>query len=178
MMTVSLRAAVEPMSLVSQVRAAVAKLDPAIYAADVRTTRELVDKSVAKPRFVMLLLTGFAALALVLALVGTYGVLAYSVNQRRREIGIRMALGAGANAILRLIAGEGGRLAAYGLVIGLVVAAFATRVLEGMLFQVAPADPLAFGLTIILIAGTTMLATLIPALRASRVPSEVVLRGE
>jgi ABC-type antimicrobial peptide transport system permease subunit len=153
-------------------------LDPTIYVADVRTTRELVDASVAKPRFVMMLLTGFAILALLLAMIGTYAVLAYSVNQRRQEIAVRMALGADRESILRLIVSEGGRLAAVGVVVGTAVALFATRALKGMLFAVGATDPLAFGVTITLIAATTLFATLIPALRASRFSSGVVLRGE
>ena len=177
-MSVALRTEVQPLSLVPQLRAIVARLDPTIVVDDIRTTRQLVDESVSKPRFVMVLLTGFAGLGLLLAIVGTYGVLAYSVAQRQREIGIRMALGADRRSVLHLIVGEGGRLAALGIAIGLVTALWATRLLQGMLFQVSSADPLAFGGTIIVIAATTLLATCIPALRAARLNPGVIMRGE
>lgn len=177
-MSVALRTEVQPLSLVPQLRSIVARLDPTIVVDDIRTTRQLVDESVSKPRFVMVLLTGFAGLGLLLAIVGTYGVLAYSVAQRQREIGIRMALGADRRSVLHLIVGEGGRLAALGIAIGLGAALLATRLLQGMLFQVSSADPLAFGGTIIVIAATTLLATCIPALRAAQLNPGVIMRGE
>lgn len=178
MMTLALRTAVDPTSVLPGARAVVAELDPTIVLADVRTTRELIDASVAKPRFIMMLLGGFAALGLILAVVGTYGVFAYFVAQRQREIGIRMALGADSSTVLRWIGGEGVKLAFYGAGIGLVIAFFAARVLESMLFQVQVSDPISYGGTVVIVLLTAILATGVPALRAARLNPGSIMRGD
>jgi predicted permease len=177
-MVMTLRMAVPPLSVVNQVRSHVKELDPTLLVGEVRTTRDLISRSVAQPRFTMLLLLGFALLSLAVAVIGTYGVLAYFVAQRKREIGIRMALGAQRSNILGLIVGEGARLAGYGVGIGIVAALLVSRVLEGMLFQVKPADPVTFVATGLIIALTTILASGLPALAAARLQPESVMRGE
>ena len=120
----------EPTSLANSVGAAVRAIDPELPLADVRTMDDVVDATLARPRTVSALLTAFALIALVLAGVGVYGVMAYSVSQRTQEIGVRMALGATAESVFRLVLGQALKLVAIGVVAGLVAAALLTRLLE------------------------------------------------
>ncbi len=124
----------------------------------------------------MALLTAFAIIALVLTAVGLYGVIAYSVNQRTREIGVRMALGAEPRAVMGLVLGGGIRLAAAGVVIGAAVAAEATRVLRSMLYGVGPGDPWTFVGVGVVVGGVAILASYVPARRALRVEPAEALR--
>ncbi|HET7622174.1 MAG TPA: FtsX-like permease family protein [Gemmatimonadaceae bacterium] len=124
----------------------------------------------------MALLTAFAVIALVLATVGLYGIIAYSVNQRTREIGVRVALGAEPRAIMGLVLGGGIRLAVAGVVIGAAVAAEATRVLRSMLYGVGPGDRWAFGVIGVVVGGVAILASYVPARRALRVGPVEALR--
>ncbi len=139
---------------------------------------EIVSRSVGDRRFSMLLLTVFAALAMVLAAIGTYGVMAYTVVQRTHEIGIRMAIGARAGDILFLVVREGAALAVTGVVLGAVAALALTRVLKSQLYQVSATDPLVFTGVVAMLLGVSMLASLIPAVRASAVDPIRALRHE
>ena len=143
---------------------------------DISSMEEIVSDSVARQRFSMLLLGVFAGLALVLAAVGIYGVMSYSVAQQTREIGIRMALGAQRSDVLKMTVGQGLRLVLTGVAIGLAAAFVLTRVMATLLFGVSPTDPLTFiGISIVLI-GVALLASYIPALRATRVDPMFALR--
>jgi ABC-type antimicrobial peptide transport system permease subunit len=135
-------------------------------------------ESVSRPRFLAQLLALFAGLALALAAVGTYGILAYTVSQRRKEIGIHMALGATRSAVLRMILGQGMRLTLAGLAAGIVAAIGLTRLLQTQLFNVRATDPVIMGAVAVFIAAVASIACLIPANRAAGVDPMVVLRDE
>src|SRR5262249_46823864 len=128
------------------------------------------------PRFTTLLLGGFSALALALALVGLYSVLAHSVAQRRRELAIRLALGASTRSVMRLVFGQGFRLVAIGLLAGLAASAAASRLLTGMLFEVRGSDPESFAFAIVLFLAAAALAMYLPARRASQARAWEALR--
>jgi ABC-type antimicrobial peptide transport system permease subunit len=139
---------------------------------------DLVAKSVGPRRFVMRLLELFGAIALVMTAVGVYGVIAYSVSERTRELGVRAALGASRLAIARLVVGSGLAVVAAGLAVGAVVALAATRYLESSLFGVSAADPLTFASVAIVLLAVTLLAQLVPVARAVRVDPAVALRQD
>jgi putative ABC transport system permease protein len=143
-----------------------------------RSLDDIVESSVAQPRFSSLLLGIFAGLALVLAAVGLYGVMAYSVTQRTNEIGIRMALGAEQNDVVKMVIVQGMRLAIAGLAIGLVGSLGFGRLLASMLYGVSPTDLLTFALMSVALMGVAMLANYIPARRAAKVDPMVALRYE
>ncbi|HET9409725.1 MAG TPA: ABC transporter permease [Candidatus Sulfotelmatobacter sp.] len=144
----------------------------------IRSMDEIVESSVSQPRFLSLLVGTFAALALLLAGIGLYGVMAYSVSQRTSEIGIRMALGAKRKDVLAMVVLQGMKLAIAGIAVGLTSSFLLTRLLSGVLYQVKPADPLTFVLVPIGLAGVAMLANYIPARRAAKVDPMVALRCE
>lgn len=168
----------DPQSVVSGVRAQVQSLDPNLAITNVQTIGEVVDQGLWAPRMGAALLGLFGGLALILAAVGVYGVLSYSVTQQTHEIGIRMALGAQPLGVLKLVVGQGLKLAAAGLVVGLIGALVATRVLSSLLFNVSTHDPVTFiGVSLVLVA-TAALACYIPARRATRVDPIIALRYE
>jgi putative ABC transport system permease protein len=173
-----LRSAGNAESLGEAIRHEVQSLDPNIPVFSVRTMDEVIARSMAERRFALQLLGVFAAVALLLAAIGIYGVMAYSFSQRTHEIGIRIALGAQRMDILRLAVGEGMRLVIIGLAFGLVGAAVLTRFVRTMLFDVSPADPLTFTAISGILAGVAFLACYIPARRATRVDPLVALREE
>jgi putative ABC transport system permease protein len=177
-MTVLVRAATPPLSLIVPIRQILAQLEKDQPMAKIATMDELVGDSVARLRFTTLLLSCFAALALVLACIGIYGVMAYTVAQRTQEIGLRMALGAQRGDVLRLVVGQGFRLTAIGVTFGVGAALALARLMTTLLYGVSAADPLTFVGVAALLACVALLACYIPARRAMRVDPMVALRYE
>jgi putative ABC transport system permease protein len=173
-----IRAATEPANLAVAVRKEVAAIDPTQPVANVKTMEQRVSESVSQPRFRTWLLGAFSVVALILAVVGTYGVTSYSVAQCTRELGIRMALGAPRRTVLALVLGRGMRLAGIGMVTGLAVALALTRVLRSLLFEVSPTDPLTFVMILLLLGMVALVACWLPARRAARIDPMVALRCE
>jgi putative ABC transport system permease protein len=175
---VVVRAAADPENLAGALRAAVSAVDKDVTLSTPRSMDDVRDSSVAQPRFSSQLLGLFALLALVLAAIGLYGLMAYSVTQRRNEIGIRMALGATRENILKLVLRQGSVLALTGIGLGLIASILVTRVLSSLLFAVSPRDPLTFLAVAIVLASIALLASYIPAHRAAKVDPMVALRYE
>lgn len=168
----------DPAALAPAVHAVLREADPTVPLYDVATLDELLAKSVARRRFVMLLLVGFAAISLLLAAVGLYGVISYTVAQRTRELGVRIALAAGRSHIFRLVLGSGAITLAAGLGVGLVAALMITRFLEGQLFQVEALDPGALAGAVAALAVVATVAHLLPIRRALRVDPTIALRQD
>jgi predicted permease len=175
-MTVALRGGTDPAAMLSAVKNDLRNLDPDLPIYYVRTMEQRVNESLARRRFSMLLLGIFAGVALVLATIGVYSVMAYLVNQGTREIGIRMALGASQRNILSLVVREGMALALSGAAIGLTVAFLLTKLIQSLLFGVQATDPLIFAGIPLLLAVIALLASYIPAQRAARIDPLVSLR--
>lgn len=172
------RSEADPAALATALRTRILALDNLTVITRVRTLEELVSASVAQPRFYTLLLALFAGIALTLAVIGMYGVMAYAVSRRTHEIGIRMALGAEAGRIQRLIVGQGMWLIGVGVAVGLLAARLLTRALADLLFGVKPTDPATFVVIAVVLIGAAMLACWIPARRAARVDPLMALRHE
>ena len=168
----------DPASLAGSVRAVIKQIDKDQYVATIQPMTKLVAESVARRRFNALLTGLFAGVALLLASIGIFGVLNYTVAQRTQEIGLRVALGAQTRDVLRLVLGQGVRLILFGLALGLAASLALTRVLAGMLFGVTPTDPFTFVAVSFLLAGVALLACYIPARRATKVDPLVALRYE
>ena len=177
-MTIVLRAEKDPLQLVAAVRSELRQMDPEQPMAAISTMDDLLAGSLARSRFTMLVLGVFAALALVLASVGIYGVIAYSVTQRTQEFGIRMALGANQRDVLRLVLGQGTRLAFLGIGLGVAAALVVTRLMATLLYGVSATDPLTFTAVALLLALVALGACYIPARRATRVDPIVALHYE
>jgi ABC-type antimicrobial peptide transport system permease subunit len=177
-MTVAFRSSVDPAAMVTSVKEQLRNLDPDLPMYYVRTMQQRVDESLARRRFLMLLLGGFAGIALILATIGIYGVMAYLVNQGTREIGIRMALGASRRNILSLVVRRGMALALSGVTIGLAAAFLFTRLMQSLLFGVDATDPITFAAISLLLFLIALLASYIPARRATRIDPMVSLRCE
>jgi ABC-type antimicrobial peptide transport system permease subunit len=178
-MTVAVRSSgIEPSALLQMVRREIAAVDPNVPIAEIRTMQEMVASSVAPWRFTMALLSVFAGVALLLASVGIYGVLAYAVNQRRREVGIRMSLGAQRRDVLQLFLSQGMAVTFFGIVIGLGGAWAATRIMRSLLYSVSPTDPLVFLSVPLAFAAVALLASFLPARKATRVNPVTALRSE
>jgi putative ABC transport system permease protein len=177
-MNLAVRTNVDPKSTVAAIQAAIREIDKDQPVYQIQTTDELIRDSVGTRRFALMILTLFAVLALVLAVSGIYGVISYSVTQRTQEIGIRMALGAEAKDVLRLVLGQFMRLTFAGVVLGLVAAYALTRLMTSLLFGVTPTDVTTFVIVSVSLSLVALVACLIPARRATRVDPLVALRYE
>jgi predicted permease len=177
-MQVALRTQADPRALIASAREAIRSVDPGLPMAKVSTLATLVDDSMTQPRFSMLLLAAFAALALVLASIGIYGVISYTVAQRIQEFGIRLALGAQPRNVFAMVLTQGARLALVGVLFGFAAAFGVTRLMSSVLFGVQPTDPLTFVVVPLLLMAVALLACYIPARRATRVDPINALRYE
>src|SRR5437667_8779317 len=175
-MAVVMKTALAPEKLVSTARQEVRALDPEQPIYDARTLVEIRDKSISRQRLNLTLLGIFASAAL--AVIGLYGVLGYAVTQRQREIGVRMALGAQRRDVLGLVVGHGMRLALVGVGIGLIGALALTRLMNSLLFEIRPFDPLTFVTVTVILPGVALFSCWLPALRAARVDPMEALRCE
>jgi putative ABC transport system permease protein len=172
------RTKTNPMMLARVIQNEVAAIDKDQPVANIKTMENIFSNSIAPRRFSMLLISIFAAIALILSVAGIYSVISYSVAQRKHELGIRMALGANMKDIVKLILGQGFKLVVIGTVIGLAGAFALTRLLQSMLFQVSTTDPLIFSAISILLICIALLASYIPARRATKVDPMIALRHE
>ena len=177
-MTFVIRTVGDPLAIFPHVREVVRSMDPNLPLAEVRTLDQVAAAALSQARFTTLLLAAFAGLALTLATIGIYGVISLLVARRRREIGIRLALGAGSAAILRMVVMRGMTLVAVGLSMGLVAAVALTRVVASLLYAVTPLDPMTFMVVPGILVSVAMLACAIPAARAARLDPVVTLREE
>jgi putative ABC transport system permease protein len=177
-MSVVLRSDRDTRTLAQSLRATIREMDPNLPISELRTLREVTNHALATPRLATWLLGSFAVIAIVLAATGLYGVVALLVARRRQEIGVRMALGAQASSILRMVIGRGMRLAGVGALIGVGGALFLTRLLQGMLYGVTRLDPLTFIVVPAFFAGIVVLACLIPARRAAALDPLIALRED
>jgi putative ABC transport system permease protein len=174
----AVRTSIDPASLEPDVRRLVSSMDSDIPVTDVRTMPELLSLQLSQPRFAMILLSTFAGLALLLTVVGLYGVMAYSVSRRTREIGVRLALGAQRGAVMRMVLGEASILLSLGITIGVVVSLACASLLDTVLYGVHPRDPLVLLLVSISVAMAGFLAAYIPSVRAASVDPMQALRTE
>jgi ABC-type antimicrobial peptide transport system permease subunit len=177
-MTLVVKAARDPRGLVNPVRQAIRSLYSSLPVANVRTMDDVVAATLSAPRFTGMLLGVFAALALALSAIGIYGVLSYIVSRRTREIGIRVAIGAGRAEVLKLVLRGGVGLAMIGIVIGLVLAAALSRLMATLLHDVQPGDPATFATVAAVLTAVAVAASLIPAIRATRVDPVRALKAE
>ena len=177
-MSLVVRSDANSQMLADSMREQVKRLDPALAVANVRLMDQIADAGVATPRFAFFLVGLFAALAIILAAIGTYGVISYSVSQRIPEFGLRLALGAPPRGLLRLVLAQAARLAVTGTVLGVVVALTLARVLRSLIYNVSPADPLTFTAVGLVVIAIALLACYLPARRATRANPMVALRAE
>jgi predicted permease len=177
-MYIVVRGAAPPAALAARVRDEVRRLDPALPLGEMRPLDRVLAASVDPPRLVMLLMTAFAALALALAAIGIYGILSYTVSHRRRELGLRLALGARPADVLRLVVGEALALAAVGALAGAAAAAAGGRLLAGLLYGVRPADPLTTAAVTAVVLGVALVACLGPGRRAALTDPARTLRED
>ena len=176
-LTLVIRSTGDPAALTTVVRERIRSID-----ADIPTTittfERVVSASVADRRFTMLVLSAFGSFALFLAAVGIYGVLAYSVNRRTREIGVRMALGAERRRVLGMILSDGMRAVVPGIVVGVVGALLLSRLMSSLLYGIAPTDPITFSAVVLVLVVVTLVASLVPARRATKVDPMVAIRAQ
>jgi ABC-type antimicrobial peptide transport system permease subunit len=175
---IMIRTSTDPEAVVSAVRKAIESVDRTAAVAQVATMPEVIGRSLASPRFYMLLLGAFAAVAMILALAGLYGMLSYAVAQRTRELGIRIALGATEKRVVHLVVGEGTRLVLGGMAIGLIAGFAVTRLMTSLLYGVSPLDGRVWVAAIVAMLGAGVLAALLPANRAARADPVVAMRAE
>ena len=175
---IAVRTAGDPTSTVRALRASVEAIDPNMPVTRIRTMRDVSAAAVAQPRLTSFLMGAFAVLALLLAAVGIYGVMSFNVSRRINEMGIRMALGAGASDVVGLVVGHGMRLAVGGVALGVVGAVFASKTLEGLLYQVRSTDVATYAGVAVVLVGVALLACYLPARRATRVDPVTALRQE
>ncbi len=177
-LTLVVRTAGDATALAPAVRRAVSSLEPRAVLSDLQTMDDAIADATARPRFYTLLLGLFAAVALALAAIGIYGVMSYAVSRRTHEIGVRVSLGAQRGDVVRLIVGQGMRVALAGTVAGLGGALAASRAMSTILYGVGPADPVAFAVALIVLGAAALVATLVPAHRATRIDPLTALRTE
>src|SRR5262249_28200676 len=177
-LAIAVRTTAEPAGLAAAVIREARAVDPNLPLYDVKTMQQWFSESLARRRFAMLMLGLFSAVALLVAAVGIYGVMSYTVAQRTREIGIRVALGAQTRDVLRLVVRQGMSLTGIGVGIGLVVAIAATRLMASLLFGVRATDPITFAAIALLLAIVALLACFLPARRATKVDPMIALRHE
>jgi ABC-type antimicrobial peptide transport system permease subunit len=177
-MNVVVRTSSDPDALAPSIRKIVQDADATLPMVRYRSMEEVFDDAVARPRFLTTLLSVFAGLALLLAAIGTYGILSYAVTERRQEIGIRMALGASRGSVLQMVMQYGLMLAGVGLVLGLAASAVLTKYLQAQLFNVRPIDPVTMAAVSGFIAVVAVIACLVPAQRATTVNPMIVLRQD
>lgn len=175
---VVLRSSGDPLTLAGPARAVIRELDANVPLSNVRTMTDVLSTALATPRLTGLLLIAFAAIALALAAVGIYGVLAYLVSQRTQEIGIRLAIGADRSEVLRMILRQGLTLAVAGVAVGLAAALLLTRLMQSLLYEVGPADPVTFVAVPIILLVVSLAASYLPARRATRVSPLIALRTQ
>ena len=173
-----IRTSADPVGMTSSIRQQLRTLDPTLPVFGVQTMQDVIYGSVAQPRFRTLLISMFAMLALVLAALGLYGVVAYSVSQRTTELGIRMALGAEPRSILRLVVFRAAGLAVIGLGIGVGISLAGSRIISRFLFGIGPADPVTLVTVSLVILLVALTASLVPALRAAHIDPATALRAE
>jgi len=173
-----IRSTVDPISLEQSVRQIVASIDGDIPVTDVRLMRELMSVELSQPRFTMVLLATFAGLAIILTVVGLYGVMTYSVTRRTREIGVRMALGAQRIAVLKMVLRDAALLVTLGIAVGMVAALASAPVLQSMLYGTGSRDPLVLVAVCVAVTLAGFVAAYVPAFRAARVDPMVALRYE
>jgi predicted permease len=177
-MTFVVRTSVPPTSLARGLAVVVHELDPELPLADVRTMTDVVSLTMARPRVIMTLLTAFAVMAMLLAGVGVYGVMAYSVAQRTQEIGVRLAMGATNGMVFRMVIGQAFTLAVIGIAVGLVGALGTTRVLQTLLYDTEPRDPSTLAIAAVVLMAVAMLASYVPARRGTRIALAEALHPE
>ena len=177
-MTLFIRSQMPPNSLISGVRRQLADIDPQVPLSKIAQMEDVISTAQARPRFLSVLLTIFSSVALVLAAVGIYGLLAYSVARRGKEFGLRMALGAQQQDVLGLVLKQGALMVGSGLIVGLIAALALTRLMSSLLYHVRATDPLTFIVVLLGLAAVAMLASYIPARRATKVNPTVALRYE
>jgi putative ABC transport system permease protein len=165
-------------AIASSIRSSVNELDASVPIFQLKTMSDVVGDSLVRPRFLSLLLGSFSVIALLLAAVGIYGVMAYSVSQRTQEIGVRVALGATTRNVLSMVIGQGLKLTVVGLAVGLTGSFLLSRVMASLLFEISPTDPLTFAMVGIGLAAVALLACFVPARRAAKVDPMVALRYE
>jgi putative ABC transport system permease protein len=177
-MALVIRTSVDPAAMVSSVRSELQQLDPDQPVFNIRTMQQVVQGSVAQPRYRALLLSVFASLALLLAAIGLYGVIARSVTQRTNEVGIRIALGASRSDILNLIVGRTMRLAVGGMLAGLSLALLGAKAISRLLFDISARDPITLGTAGLVMLGVALAASLLPAWRVTRTDPATALKAE
>jgi putative ABC transport system permease protein len=168
----------EPAQEVASIARTVRELEPGAPLSDVATVDQLIDQSLVRPQSLSLMVMSFAGVALLLSIIGIYGVMGYYVQQQLKEISIRMALGGSRGDVARLVIGQGMTVVVIGLVVGLAIALGATRLFASLLFNVGAADPLTFTAVLTLLTTTALLACAVPAWRAIRLQPAAVLRNE
>jgi putative ABC transport system permease protein len=177
-MALTVRTQGDPMRQLAGIRQAIAAIDPNQPLSDIALMADRIDESVGQRRMAMILLGAFAAIGLLLAATGIYGVMSYNVSQRSQEMGVRMALGAGHADVLRIVLRQGLALAGIGTAIGIAGALALTRALQSQLYEVGAGDPLTFVAVTVLLFAIGTVATLVPALRATRLDPVRALRQE
>ncbi len=177
-LSMTVRTAGNPLALAPLIRREIEILDPDVPMADIRLMDDYIAEAVAQTRFTLTLISVFAAMALVLASIGLYGVISYSVRQRTREIGVRIAFGADEKNIVRLVVGRGMALGLAGVGVGIVAAFVSTRMVSSLLYGVSALDPITFLGIPVLLVGVTVVASYLPARRAMRVDPVEALRDE